>query len=195
MNIDPMKPSSLRFAALITAFFASILPISILAQDAPLRIGDTIQLRISGVPGEEVAQVSADYTVDAEGNVNLPHLGKLQAGGLSAGQLQTAIESAYKRSEIYTNPTIIISQQGSARTVNVGGEVKAPQRVAYTADLTLHKAIIAAGDFTEYSDSKKVRLLRGKEAMVVDVKRIRKDPSLDIPLKPGDDILVPQTWW
>lgn len=163
--------------------------------EAPLRNGDNVDLRISGVPSEEISKISALYAIDSEGSLNLPYIGKIRAAGLTAGRLQTAVENQYKSEQIFTNPTIIISLRGSERFVNVGGDVKAPQRIPYTADLTIHKAITAAGDFTDYANRRKVHLLRDGKKVEVDMTKIRKDPSLDIKLLPGDDIFVPQSWW
>ncbi len=161
--------------------------------DAALRIGDILQLRISGVPGDDIGQISGSYTVDNEGNLNLPYIGKMRALGMTASALQNAIQGRYVQEKIFTNPTILINTAGGSRFVNIAGDVRSPQRVAYTPDLTLLKAITAAGDFTEYANQKKVRLLRGGERLIVDIKKIRDNPSLDIPLKPGDDVYVPRS--
>ena len=82
-----------------------------------------------------------------------------------------------------------------ARFVNVSGDVRQPRRVEYTTDLTVLGAISAAGGFTDYADQRKVRLLRGKEVRMIDVKAVRSNPSLDIALLPGDQIEVPQSFW
>lgn len=183
--------------ALLLALLALCAAQPLFAQggDAALRVGDVLDLRISGVPSDDVAQVSGTYTVDNEGYLNLPYIGKVRAQGVSSGDLQTAIQNRYVSEQIFTNPTILITTAGGGRFVNVSGDVRAPQRVAYTPDLTLLKAITAAGDFTEYANDRKVRLLRSGEVMVVDVKKIRENPTLDIPLKPGDDVYVPQSWF
>ena len=82
-----------------------------------------------------------------------------------------------------------------ARFVNTGGEVKAPQRVPFTPDITVLSAISASGGFTEFADQTKVRLLRDGRVTIVNVKDVRRDPSKDIRLKPGDKIEVPQSFW
>jgi hypothetical protein len=38
-----------------------------------------------------------------------------------------------------------------------------------------------------------VRLLRGNDVMVIDIRKARSNPSLDIPVEPGDRIEVPQS--
>lgn len=175
---------------------ALIVPASLVsAQDAVLRAGDQIELRIGGVPPEEISAVTGTYTVDGDGYINLPHIGKVRAAGSTQAQLQSAIEGTYRSQQIYTNPSITIAVPVTARFVDVGGDVRSPQRVPFTADLTLLGAVTAAGGFTEYADQGKVRLLRDGHATVVNIKDVRKDPAKDIKLRPGDKIEVPQSFW
>jgi protein involved in polysaccharide export with SLBB domain len=174
---------------------SAVLPLLSFAQDAVLRAGDQIEIRLGGVPAEEIAQVSAPYTVDGSGFVNLPHIGKIKAAGVTQGNLQNAIEGAYRSQQIYTNPSITVSVASQARFVNVGGDVKAPQRVPYTADMTLQSAVMACGGFTEYADQKRVQLMQDGKQSIHNFNDIRKKPSMDVPLKPGDNIWVPQSFW
>lgn len=159
--------------------------------DASLRPGDSIELKIGGVPSTEVTAVSGLYTLDGEGNVNLPYVGRIKIAGAAPGTAQSTIESVYKSRGIYTNPNIVITMQALSRFVNVGGQVKTPQRVPFTPDLTVLAAINGAGGFSPYADERKVRLLRGNGAVVIDVKKIRENPSLDVQMQPGDQIEVP----
>jgi len=167
----------------------------LLASDAAFRTGDTIELRIGGVPAEETQLVTGAYTVDGEGYINLPHVGKVRAAGLTQATLQRAVEAAYRGGQIYTNPTITVTVPTTLRFVNVSGDVRQPRRVEYTSDLTVLGAISAAGGFTDYADQRKVRLMRGGRAQIVDIKAVRSNPALDIRLLPGDQIEVPQSFW
>jgi polysaccharide export outer membrane protein len=162
---------------------------------ATLRVGDPVELKISGVPAEEQAQVNNTYTVDANGSINLPYINKVKAEGLTPAQLAASIEGSYRSGRIYTNPTITILMQPAARFVNVGGAVRTPSRVQFTEDMTLLTAINAAGGFNDFADQKRVRLLRGSDAKVFDVRQFRRDPSQDIKLQPGDRIEVPQSFF
>jgi polysaccharide export outer membrane protein len=168
---------------------------SVAVADAGLRPGDQIELKLSGVPSTEITSVSGSYTLDGAGSVNLPYIGRIKIGGLASGTAQSTIEGAYKARGIYTNPTIVITMQEKSRFVNVGGEVKTPQRVPFTADLTVLSSINAAGGFSPYADQRKVRLLRGNQVTIVDIKKVRATPSLDLPLQPGDRVDVPQSLW
>ena len=162
---------------------------------ATLRIGDPVDLKISGVPTEDQTQVNNTYTVDADGAINLPYIGKIHAEGVTPAQLARSIEETYRSNKIYTNPNITILMQPSARFVNVGGSVRMPTRVPFTEDMTLLTAINAAGGFNDFADQRHVRLLRGSEVTVYDVRRFRKDPSQDVRLRPGDKIEVPQSFF
>jgi len=178
--------------ALLCALAPAILAFG---QDAVLRAGDQIEIRIGGVPAEEVSQVTGIYTIDGDGFINMPHIGKIHAAGDTQSQLQSAIESSYKSQQIYTNPSITLAVPNTARFVDVGGDVRSQQRVPFTADLTVLGAITAAGGFTEYADQAKVKLLRDGKVIMINIKDVRKDPTKDIKLKPGDKIQVPQSFW
>jgi len=154
-----------------------------------------MEIRLGGVPAEEINQVTGTYVVDTQGYVNMPHIGRVKAVGLTQEQLQTAIENTYRSKEIYTNPTITVSVPMQTRFVNVGGEVKLPQRVQYTGDLTVLSAISAAGGFTEYASQSRVRLLRGDKVINVDIRKVRKHPETDISLEPGDTIEVMRSFF
>jgi len=194
-----------RRAAASTRAGRFILPLLILllaashqparAQDAKLREGDQLEIRIGGVPVEEITQVTGTYTVDGQGFVNMPHIGKVKASGATQSELQSAIENAYRSQQIYTNPSITVAVPNLARFVDVGGDVRNPMRVPFTADLTLLGAINGAGGFTDYADQGKVRLMRDGEVTIVNIKQVRKNPSKDVKLKPGDKIEVPQSFF
>jgi polysaccharide export outer membrane protein len=162
---------------------------------ATLRIGDPVELKISGVPAEDQSQVNNMYSVDADGAINLPYIGKLHAEGMTPAQLSRAIEESYRSNKIYSNPNITIFMQPTARFVNVGGSVRSPSRVPFTEDMTLLTAINASGGFNDFADQRHVRLLRGSEVTVYDVRKFRKEPSQDVKLRPGDKIEVPQSFF
>ena len=165
------------------------------AQDARLREGDQMEIRIGGVPPEEIAQIAGTYTIDGQGYVNMPHIGKVRASGASQSELQASIEHSYRSQQIYTNPSITVTVPNLARFVNVGGSVRSPMRVPFTADLTVLGAITGAGGFTDYADQGKVKLLRDGTVTVVNIKDVRRNPEKDLKVKPGDKIEVPQSFF
>ncbi len=181
--------------ALLGSFFLVLAFVVSAAAQATLRVGDPVELKISGVPAEEQAQVNNTYTVDASGTVNLPYINKVKADGLTPAQLAASIEGNYRSGKIFSNPTITIVMQPNARFVNVGGAVRTASRVPFTEDMTLLTAINAAGGFNDFADQRKVRVLRGSAVKVYDVRESRRDPSRDIKLQPGDRVEVPQSFF
>jgi protein involved in polysaccharide export with SLBB domain len=182
----------MRALLAVVFFFATI---GAAWADSVLRIGDPIDMKISGIPTEEQTQVNNIYTVDADGMVNMPYINKVRAAGLTPAQLASSIEGGYRSAKIFTNPTITIVMQPQSRFVNVGGAVRAPNRIPYTEDMTLLASINAAGGFNDFADQKRVRLLRGSQARIYDVRQFRRDPGLDPKLQPGDRVEVPQSFF
>lgn len=187
-----MKPQPLLFCSLLFAgLSAAVSPAH--AQVQTLRPGDLVEIRIGGVPTEEIQQVSGTYAVDDDGSLNLPYINKVKGGGLPVPQVQTAIEEKFKAEKIYTNPTVTIVFTNQARFVIIGGAVRQPGRVPFTSDLTLMGAISAAGGFNDFADQKRVRFVRAGKGSKIDARKLRADPSQDIKLLPGDQVDVPQT--
>ncbi len=182
----------MRVSLFLSIFFGLV---AVAFGQATLRVGDPIELKIGGVPNEEQQQVNNTYTIDTTGTINLPYINKVKAEGLTPAQLARSIEESYRANKVYTNPNITILMQPQSRFVNVGGAVRTPSRVQFTEDLTLLASINAAGGFNDFADQKRVRLLRGNEVKVYDVRQFRRDPSQDVKLQPGDRVEIPQTFF
>jgi protein involved in polysaccharide export with SLBB domain len=159
-----------------------------------LRVGDIIELRLSGVPVEESTAFNAIYTIDDQGMVNLPYINQVKVAGLLPNEIQQAIQNRLMEAKIFTHPTITI-QQSTPRFVNINGEVRAPQRVPYTADMTLITVIDAAGGFTDYANKKKVELKHEGKVTVFNTESIRKGGTEDPKVVPGDQIHVQASFW
>jgi polysaccharide biosynthesis/export protein len=152
-----------------------------------LRIGDSIIIRLTGVPDPE--QGTFEAKIDESGQISMPHIGGVPASGLTTVQLKEKIETLYKLQKIYNNPNITILTQ-QARFVSVTGEVRAPQRLFYSKDLTVLGAIASCGGFTDYANRRRVRVLRGSQVIEFNALEALADPSKDVPMLPDDKIQV-----
>jgi polysaccharide export outer membrane protein len=161
--------------------------------ESALRSGDSIIVKISGVPPEEIAMVSTSYDISDNGNINLPYIGEVHAAGLRPSSLQKNIESAYRTAQIFTHPTIQVTANKEAPTqvIFVSGEVKTPSRVTMSPGMTVGGSITAAGGFTDFASPKEVKLIRAGKATELDCRRADSPSSLT-PVQPGDTIVVPQ---
>lgn len=154
---------------------------------AQLRSGDSLNIALQGVPDPTTNAVQ----IDEQGLISLPFIGTLTAARLTTAELSQRIRETYVARKIYT--TVDVSVSVTERYVYVGGEVQRPGRIIWTPDLSVAKAIQAAGGFTLYAKETAVSLIRDKHAYPVDVKAGQKDPSRDPRLVPGDSLQVPRS--
>lgn len=157
-----------------------------------LHSGDSIVVKLSGVPIEDVTVVSNTYDIGDSGTINLPYIGEVRAAGVRPSQLQKNIESAYKSAEIFIHPTIQVSanQQNPTQVIFVSGEVKTPRAVPITPGMTIHDAITSAGGPTDFAKLKGVKLTRNGVTRILDLRKA-DNPDSQILAQPRDKIHVP----
>jgi protein involved in polysaccharide export with SLBB domain len=142
--------------------------------------------------------------VTDSGEVEVPLIGRVRASGRTCRELAETIKPLLQR-EYFIHATVIIgldaASSKSRGTIYVSGQVRAQGSVELppTEELTVSKAILKTGGFAEFSDARKVKLVRNKpggsvETIIVDVDavltrgQIDKDPVL----QPDDRIIVPR---
>lgn len=152
-----------------------------------LRGGDTLIIRLTGVPTQD--QGIFEVKIDESGKISMPHIGSLVAANTTTVELKKLIESTYLKEEIFTNPNVTVDLK-EQRFVDVTGEVRMPQRVPYTKDLTALGAVAACGGFTDFANRRRVRLTQGGATQEFNAKEIQADQGKDIRLKPNDKIQV-----
>lgn len=158
-------------------------------------------------PGDEIEvfvwqnpDLSVTVPVRPDGKISTPLDEDMVAVGKTPSQLAHDIEiklSEYVRSPhvnvIVTKPASVFSQ------VKVIGQVKAPQAVAYRDGMTVLDAVLAVGGLTDYAAGNRARIVRmvnGKEKDIpVRLGALVNggDMSQNMPLKPGDVLVVPES--
>lgn len=154
---------------------------------AQLRPGDTLIIALLGIPDPS----STNAQVDEQGFISLPYIGNVQAGGLNTAELSRSIRDTYIARQFYT--TLDVSVTVTERYIYIGGEVQRPGRIPWSPDMTLAKAIQAAGGFTLYAKETRVTLTRDRAAHDFDVRLAQRNPDEDPLLVPGDSIQVPRS--
>ena len=97
------------------------------------------------------------YTVDSEGNINFPVLGKIAVAGMTREQLANHLQTVL--SDVMPDPVVTVSFVNFF--VTVIGEVARPGTYNFPGDrLTLLEAIGFAGDLTVYGERTKVMVIR-----------------------------------
>jgi polysaccharide export outer membrane protein len=154
---------------------------------ARFHVGDTVTVDFSDVPEKIDEHVEP---IKENGTITLPLIGPVRALGKTAGELQNEIHDFYVP-KYYVRLTVTVSSP--QRVFYVGGEVKQPGRQLYVGETTVTKAIQAAGDFTDFANHKKVKLIRQNgEVVTVNCVKALQDPTSDPPVYPGDQIQVPR---
>lgn len=151
-----------------------------------IRAGDAMIITLTGSGGlsEQIETV-----VDDQGAVKLRFIGAVPAEGLTTTELEREIELEYtERQQIYRNVT--------ARAVVpntfyfIGGEVRQPGRFPIIGRVTLSQAVVAAGNFTEWANDRRIILVRNNERNELDFRNISRNPLQDVELLAGDVITV-----
>ena len=140
--------------------------------------------------------MSGDVTVRPDGIITLPLLGEVTAAGRSPVALAAYIQEAAGKYLTDPNVTVLVRQSNS-RKVFITGLVLKPGTYPLTGPRTVMQALSMAGGVLEYADAQKVTILREEAEGTVAYRFNYKDVSngrrleQNIPLQPGDTIVVP----
>lgn len=105
---------------------------------------------------QESAALSG-YTVDDDGNIEIPYVGKVRVGGKTISDIKIELDSIFKN--YVTDAAITIRMVNNF--VSIIGEVTAPGRYPLTKDrVNIFEALSMAGDMSLYSNRHKVQLIR-----------------------------------
>ncbi|HUS35185.1 MAG TPA: polysaccharide biosynthesis/export family protein [Verrucomicrobiae bacterium] len=153
-----------------------------------IRVGEQLTIEFFETNLGKIEQVVAD-----DGTITLPLLPeRVPAGGKKVSELQDALHKLYVP-RYFHRMTVNIKREN--RFYWVRGEVKRPGQLTYTGEMTVTKAISAAGDFTEYANRSKIEVIRGNGVKTkVKWNDALKNPAkYDLPIYPGDTVHVPQS--
>ena len=105
------------------------------------------------------SQGVAAYTVDSDGNIDFPVLGRIRVAGLTRLQIARLIKDKLASSNLVKDAVVTVEFQNLC--FSVLGEVNSPGRFSIDRDrLTLLDAVSMAGDLTIYGNRRKVMVLR-----------------------------------
>jgi polysaccharide export outer membrane protein len=109
----------------------------------------------SGLTQESAAL--SGYNVDANGNIEIPFVGKVEVSGKTLSQIKSELDSIFK--SYVTDGAISVRLVNNY--VSILGEVRVPGRYPLTKDrVNVFEALAMAGDINEYGNRRKVQLIR-----------------------------------
>ena len=161
------------------------------------RIGPGDTLKVSVFQNDEL---TALLPVRPDGKISTPLVEDMVAVGKTPSQLARDIETALsvyiKAPKVSVVVTVALSVYSQIKVI---GQVKTPQSLPYHDGMTVLDAVLAVGGLSQFAAGNRSRLVRtdnGKKTELnikLDNLLNKGDTKQDLPLKPGDILVVPET--
>ena len=166
------------------------------------RIGplDTIQIFVWQSP-----EFTVTVPVRPDGRISTPLIEDLEVTGRTPTQLARDIEEKLK---VYVqDPLVTVIVSGFAgpfdQQVRVVGEALQPRAIPYRANMTMLDVRIEVGGLTEFASGNRAVLARGgtgagnQGTFNVRLDDLLRDGDIraNVPVLPGDVVIIPQSWF
>jgi polysaccharide export outer membrane protein len=146
--------------------------------------------------------LSMSVPVRPDGKVSVPLVEDLPVLGKDPTQLARDIEKALGKFIRDPVVTVIVTNFNGpySEQIRVVGEAARPQALPYRQRMTVLDVMIAVGGLTDFADGNKASILRtqdgGKQYNVRLQDLVRRgDVSANVEMKPGDVLIIPQSWF
>ena len=174
-------------------------PLEAGVSDYSYRIGplDTLNVTVWRNP-----ELSITVPVRPDGKISTPLVGDLQAIGKTPNELERDVEQAltkYIRDPVVT--VIVTNFVGPpSEQIRVTGEAAKPSVLAYRRNMTVLDVMIAVGGLTDFADGNAATIYRVAEGGKLYSVRLRDlikrgDISANVEMRPGDILIIPQSWF
>ena len=147
-------------------------------------------------------ELSLSVPVRPDGKVSAPLVDELVAQGKTPTQLAREVEkklSTYVRDPVVT--VIVTGFVGPySEQIRVVGEAARPQALPYKQKMTLLDVMIAVGGLTDFADGNRAIIQRSADSnkqYTVRIKDLikRGDTSANVEMRPGDILIIPQSFF
>ena len=171
------------------------------ASDYVLGAGDTLNIFVYRAP-----ELSAtDLPIRPDGRVSLPLVPDIQAAGRTPTALARQIEVQLRTFVREPNVTVMVRgfQGPPNRQIRVIGEAAQPMATPYREGMTVLDVVIAARGLTRYAAGNRATIVRrnangqGTTSIPVRLADLLRngDVAQDMPMQPGDTLVIPQGWF
>ncbi|MGB8768868.1 MAG: polysaccharide biosynthesis/export family protein [Candidatus Korobacteraceae bacterium] len=154
-----------------------------------LGAGDLLDVRVFDTP-----ELSGRFRVDNLGEITLPVGGTVKVMGLTAEQVQVAIEDRLRQRDILRHPHVeVFVLEYATQGVTVTGEVKLPGVYPLLGKHTVLDFISVAGGLTPSASKTVILTHQQSPAQLVTIDLSSSTPDLeqqDFEVEPGDRIVV-----
>ena len=159
--------------------------------------GDTLSIIVWRNP-----ELSATAPVRPDGRITAPLVEDVVALGKNPSQLAREMEGALRKYIQDPVVTIIVTSFAGpfSEQVRIVGQATRPAALPYRQNMTVLDAMIAVGGLTEFASGNRAVLLRPAEGNRQYTVRLRDlikrgDVSANVELRPGDVIIIPESWF
>ena len=162
-------------------------PVAMVSADL-VSVGDQIRIVLDAPSPINPLEIA----VPESGEVTI-HMGeRIKVAGRKTDDIAQEITTLFTvKKEVYKPGRFTVNVQVFGRSISVGGEVRATGSFTFEGGMTVLKSINRAGGFTEWADKNAVQIIRlNGQTLTVDCKSAVKNPSLDVPMFPGDRVNV-----
>lgn len=98
------------------------------------------------------------YTVDENGNVDIPSLGRIKVGGMTRAQVSEKVQAELRKEQL---KDAVVTVNSYDQSITVMGEVAKPGKVSINRDnITILEALGAVGDLTIQARRDNIMVLR-----------------------------------
>ena len=145
----------------------------------------------------EVPELNITVRVSENGDITLPLLGTIKAGGLTRFQLEKRMAGLLERSYLKNAQVTVFIKEYQSKKVSVIGAVKNPGNYDLIGKQSLLQLISLAGGLTEGAAGRIIVIRQyknGKSASLkidLDDLLMNGNADLNIPLNPGDIVNIP----
>jgi len=135
---------------------------------------------------------SGQFVVRPDGKVSVPLVGEIQAAGLTPERLSLNITESLRKIMVHPDVTVGVERVNSKKYY-IQGEVNKPGSYPLMIDTTVLEALVNAGGFRDFANSKKIVILRGSERLKFNYREVTHGKKMEqnILVRPGDQIIVP----
>jgi polysaccharide export outer membrane protein len=147
-------------------------------------------------------ELSLSVPVRPDGKISTPLVEDLPALGKDASQLARDIEESLSKFIVEPVVTVIVTSFAGPydQQIRVVGEAAKPQVLAYRQKMTLLDVMIQVGGLTDFADGNGARIFRTADGGKLYSVRLRDlmrrgDISANVDVKPGDILIIPQSWF
>ena len=174
------------------------MPVSAASPSYLIGPGDNLQVFVWRNP-----ELSVTVPVRPDGKISVPLIEDLAVSGKTPTDVAREVEQKLATYVQQPTVTVIVSNFVGpfSQQVRVVGEAAMPQAIPFRSNMSLLDVMITAGGLTRFAAGNRAVIARNNSGQTQEL-RVRLDDllkngdlSANVPIYPGDVLIVPQSWF